>query len=122
MWGGGGEGFQAIEMYFYTDTREIVSFEIQSTLQVYLSQLIFQNIFSDPRSFTLRYQQFEIRVVEIKIGNVSRLYPLIHECILRYQCSTYEQLIVLPALFLAKVSIYHGAFNFPLFLSSYFVF
>ena len=26
--------------------------------------------------------------VEIKIGNVPRVYPLIHESILRYQCST----------------------------------
>ena len=32
----------------------------------------------------------EIQGVEIKIGNVSRVYPLIHENILTYQCSTYE--------------------------------
>ena len=38
--------------------------------------------------------------VEIKIGNVPGVYPLIHESILRYQCLTYELLTVSPALFL----------------------
>ena len=42
-------------------------------------------------SFLINYsKQFEIQGVEIKIGNVCRVYSLIHESILRYQCSTYE--------------------------------
>ena len=57
------------------------------TDEVYLRQLIFQIIFSDPRLFTLRYQQFEIQGVEIKIEYVSKVYPLIHKSILRYQTS-----------------------------------
>ena len=35
----------------------------------------------------------------MKARNVSIVYPLMHESILRYQCLTYEQLIVAPALF-----------------------
>ena len=64
--GGRGECFKSLRCIFYTDMRAIVFFwNIVNSqylkVEVHLSQLIFQNIFSYPRSFTLRYQQFEIR-------------------------------------------------------------
>ena len=45
-------------------------------VKVYPKLLIAQSKFSSPRKFTLRYQQFEIKEVEMlfKIGNVSKIY------------------------------------------------
>ena len=46
-----------------------------------------QSKFSGPRKFTLRYQQFEITVVEMKRGieNMLKFYSLIFKGTLRYQ-------------------------------------
>ena len=47
-----------------------------------------QSKFSGPRKFTLRYQQFEITVVEMKreTENVLKFFSLILEGTLRYHC------------------------------------
>ena len=72
--------------------RVIVFFKIQSTLDILKSKVLSDNSYFKVSlsKFTLRYQQFETQGVEIKIRNVSRVYPLIHKSVLRYQCSTYE--------------------------------
>ena len=75
---------------------------LQSTLDISKSKFISDNLYFKVTFLildNLRYQQFEIQGVEIKLRNVSRVYPLIHDGILRYQCSTYEKLVVAPALF-----------------------
>ena len=63
---------------------------------VYLKPVISQSKFSGSRKFTLRYQQFEIKEVEMhgQMGNVFKLHSLIQENTLRYRCSRYQELTV----------------------------
>ena len=65
-------------------------------VKVYLKPVISQSKFSGTRKFTSRYQQFEIKEVEMhgQMGNVFKLHSLIQENTLRYRCSRYRELTV----------------------------